>query len=57
MAANLIAASCFAWRASQIRMQRVRQNNPTGKSPKVCPAPFAKKKNFCFSELQIELYD
>jgi hypothetical protein len=47
MAANLIAASCFAWCASQIPMQRVRQNNPMGKSGHLlivaCLAPLAKK--------------
>jgi hypothetical protein len=49
------AASCFASRASAIFMQRLRQNNPTGKSPKVCPAlsrkifPLTPRANQCSS--------
>jgi hypothetical protein len=34
--------SCFASRASEILIPEPRQNNPTGKSPKVCKAPLEK---------------
>jgi hypothetical protein len=36
------AANCFASPASQIRLPPLRQSNPTGKSPKVCPSLHAK---------------
>jgi hypothetical protein len=43
------STNCFASRASEILRPRPRQNNPTGKSPKVCKVYL--EKIFWFSEI------